>query len=83
MINEEAWANVKRRPDTQPKTNFRRGLPWTVVEDRDLLTRLHELDGDPNRIWILAAKHQRSHCAIVARINVLKVVARLQPKGDR
>lgn len=55
----------------------RKGEAWTPEEDRKLLARLHELDGDPRRFETLAREHSRTECAITTRIASLKAGIRL------
>ena len=67
MIAKNGWAQNKRRPSWRPsdraRTNARRGLPWTAVEDRALLRRVAGADSigyaDPTMLVRLSPKEQQ------------------------
>lgn len=84
MIAKNGWAQNKRRPAWKPseraRTNARRGLPWTPIEDRALLRRVAGADSigyaDPT-IRAAEIAHGRSYCAIVTRVCALRAGVRL------
>ncbi len=83
-IDASGWTQAKSRPAWKPsdaaRKSWRRGLPWTPAEDRELLRRIAGADSigynDPT-MRAAAVAHGRSYCAIATRVCALKAGIRL------
>ncbi len=81
-IDTEGWAQAQIRPSWSPaeEGRTRRGLPWTLAEDRELLRRVagaKAISWNDPTVLTAARAHGRTSCAVATRVSSLKAGIRL------